>query len=132
MTYRDNLNLIFENKTAVIIKGNPRWINNQAANDFYNSIAELIKSRGYDVSFDAGLPHTAPPVANLWVGHSRGADRLRFAPAVTKTINLSEFEHPVAVAHATSQRGLSDGERSAPPVEHFQVTDEMRKVLSSI
>jgi hypothetical protein len=64
---------------AVIVKGNPRYIEgNPKAEAFYKELEQLVRDAGYEPSFDAGEPHTVPDEdAALWVGHSRGQDRLR-------------------------------------------------------
>ena len=67
-----------KNKTAVIIKGNPKFIdNNKDADSFYEEIKSFLEDLGFEVSFDKGEPYTSPDKADLWIGHSRGADRLR-------------------------------------------------------
>jgi hypothetical protein len=65
-------------KTVVIIKGNPDRV---IAGNLYANLEKFMRKRGYHVFFDEGLPFTIPDVsADVWIGHSRGADRLRFAP----------------------------------------------------
>ncbi len=77
------------NKSAVIIKGNPALVNNnERADIFYKELASFLEQLGFSVKFDFGEPHTTPPPADLWVGHSRGSDRLRFAPPETLTIGI--------------------------------------------
>lgn len=78
-------------KSAVIIRGNPKYLNRNkdVANKFYNKIQDILERRGFEVSFDPGHPFTQPKDADLWVGHSRGIDRLQFAPSKTTTIALS-------------------------------------------
>ncbi len=114
-------------KSAVIITGNPRYITgNPLANAFYDEIRRILTYAGYSVSFDPGEPYTEPPPADLWVGHSRGADRLRFAPQGTKTIALG------------SKRGLFHPDDNTlehfgvePNEHHYELTDEMRTALLS-
>src|SRR5277367_2136373 len=67
--------------SAVIIKGDPNDIDgNEQANTFYDDLKTFLQDLGFSVVFDAGIEFTTPKSANLWIGHSRGADRLRFAP----------------------------------------------------
>ena len=76
-------------KTAVIIKGNPLYIEgNEKATLFYHELALFLQSLGFETTFDAGEPYTQPQVADVWIGHSRGADRLRFAPVGKKVIGI--------------------------------------------
>lgn len=81
-----------KNRKAVVIKGNPKYINSdknkELANDFYNKIGNHLNDRGFDVVFDDGEPYTSPQEADLWVGHSRGVDRLRFADKGTILVGL--------------------------------------------
>jgi len=116
---------------AVIIKGNPKYIsNNPDADSFYGDVKQHLEQLGYRVSFDAGKPFTSPPSADLWVGHSRGADRLRFAPEGTRTVALSV---PGGVSHPEDNSQAIVGKPSVdhvPNKEHFTLTDEMRAALS--
>ena len=64
-------------KTAIIIKGNQKHI--KGKNSFYLEIKKFLEKLGYKVKFDKGLPYTSPPKADLWIGHSMGADRLEGA-----------------------------------------------------
>jgi len=67
-------------RSAIVIKGDPEDIEeNDNADAFYNDIRDFLQELNFSVSFDAGLEHTSPKTADLWIGHSRGADRLRFA-----------------------------------------------------
>ena len=66
--------------TAVIIRGNPKFITgNLAAEKFYAKLQKHMEQQGYAVTQDAGEPHTVPAAANVWLGHSRGVDRCRLA-----------------------------------------------------
>jgi hypothetical protein len=84
-------------KTAVVVKGNPRFVEDarvkKCADTFYEDIAAIMEARGYAVAFDRGEPYTTPPNATVWIGHSRGVDRLRFAPAGVKTVALTTMNN---------------------------------------
>jgi len=80
-------------KLAVIIKGNPKYIDKPEikpiADAFYLEIKKMLQVKGYHVQYDAGEDHTVPDTkAAVWLGHSRGAGRLRFAPAGLITIEI--------------------------------------------
>src|SRR3989338_8981017 len=78
-----------QSKSAVIIKGNLMLVtNNERADIFYKELASFLEQLGFSVKFDSGEPYTTPPPADLWIGHSRGSDRLRFAPPGTITIGI--------------------------------------------
>ena len=131
--------------SAVIIKGNPKWIKgNDLAAKFYNQIADHLRQKQYSVTFDKGEPHTQPPVADLWIGHSRGVDRLRFAPKGTKTIDLTPLEHPVsqmvmqrqdAIRKQYGVERVSDLPPEAqltPPPHHYFFTKEMKQRIDAV
>jgi len=112
--------------TAVIIKGNPEYIDdNQRADQFYQELRRLLEKEGYQVRVHDGEPHTTPDEADVWVGHSRGADRLRFAPDDTVTIAIGTRDgvsHPMDQAY---KRG------SEPNWAHFALTRGMRNEITS-
>ena len=119
-------------KTAIIITGNPKFIiGNERASAFYDELKEHLERNGYDVSFHAGEPHASPPKANLWVGHSRGADRLRFAPKGTHTVALGVFG---GVSHPMDNTAMEkfDSQRHGniiPNKFHYILTNEMKDAL---
>ena len=109
-------------KTAVIIKGNPKYIkNNNKADEFYKKLYDELVAIGYKTTFDLGKPHTSPKPADIWVGHSRGVDRLQFAPKGTKTIALCAPDYPGAINNPDDnpQKG------KAPTDAHYELTDKM-------
>ena len=111
------------NKTAVIITGNPKYINNNTAKRFYAELKSFIESNGYKVEFDPGKEHTEPKKADLWIGHSRGADRLRFAPKDTKVIAIGckgGINHP-------NDKAFEKGQ--IPDDNHFTLTNEMKSEI---
>lgn len=118
-----------ENKSlAIIIKGNPKYLRDRAvkpmAEQFYAEIAQILQDKGYQVEFDPGLPYTLPKVyAAVWVAHSRGIDRLRFAPKRIKTIALQTKEHDQHF-ETLDERGLS-------PL-HYELSDTDRKNLAAL
>lgn len=69
---------------AVVIKGNPKYTElpeiKPMADRFYNEISDRLKKKGYTTEFATSEPYTCPNLsAKVWVAHSRGFDRLRFA-----------------------------------------------------
>jgi ADP-ribose pyrophosphatase YjhB (NUDIX family)/DNA-directed RNA polymerase specialized sigma subunit len=81
-----------EKPTAIIIKGNPKFIDEPEikpmADKYYNEIKKYLDEKGYRTSFNNGEPYTQPEKADVWIGHSRGCDRLRFANRGTTLIGL--------------------------------------------
>jgi hypothetical protein len=111
-------------KTAIIIKGNPKYIdNNQKAENFYNDVKSFLEDLNYKVSFNSGKPYTTPPSADLWIGHSRGCDRLRFASKNTLTISLGTkggINHPKDTAFLKDKK---------PNEFHYILTEEMKSEI---
>lgn len=116
-------------QTAVIITGNPKFIaENTEAESFYDQIQRHLENHGFRVSRDPGNDFTEPPAADLWVGHSRGEGRLRFAPSGTRTVAIG-VDVPGAVNHPDD---VLDGHITGkpPPSAHYQLTDEMRNAMT--
>jgi hypothetical protein len=115
-----------DKQTAVIIRGNPKFIaDNPAAEDFYGNLQKHMEQQGYSVTQDAGEPKTVPPAANVWLGHSRGVDRFRFAPEGTRTIGLGA---PDGINHP-DDTAMKPGD--VPTAAHYKLTPEMLAALSA-
>lgn len=113
-------------RRAVLVTGNPAFIaNNPDADRFYGQIESLLSDAGYETTRDPGEPYTAPEPADLWVGHSRGTDRLRFAPTGVRTVRLGS-SHPDAINHPDDTAVSVDGR---PSVSHYTLTPEMVTAL---
>lgn len=117
-----------QRRKAIIIKGNPQYIEgNEDADKFYNELKTMLDNLGYAAEFDPGEPHTIPDEsAALWVGHSRGKDRLRFAPETVKTLYVDPYQD----WHRAEDGPLPEGE--VPPAEHYIVTDRLKKELQKV
>jgi hypothetical protein len=111
-------------KSAVIIKGNPKFVEgNPDADRFYAELKSFLEELGYQATLDSGEPHTQPKPADVWIAHSRGVDRLRFAPPETITIALGTkggINHP-------QDKSLKKGD--VPDKYHYILTDEMREAI---
>ena len=115
-------------RLAIIIKGNPKYLRNHKvkpmAIKFYAEIEKILEDKGYVVEFDAGLPYTLPKVfAAVWVAHSRGIDRLEYAPNGVKTIALETKDHDKEF-QTLDERGLS-------PL-HYQLSDKDKQALHAL
>jgi hypothetical protein len=111
-------------KTAVIIKGNPKFVEgNPDADKYYANFASFLESLGFSVTFDPGLEYTSPAKADLWVSHSRGKDRLKFASEGIMTIATGiegGINHP-------DDTSLKKGD--IPDKFHYILTDEMKEKI---
>ncbi len=116
--------------SAVIVKGNPKFISgNPKAEEFYSALQTALQNAGYSTGFDPGEAHTAPPAADLWVGHSRGAGRLRFAPKTTRTLALGS-NLPGAINHPDDDVTTKFHETGGRPSDaHYALTPEMIAAL---
>ena len=118
--------------TAVIIKGNPDYISDH--NDFYEEIKSFLEGLGYEVSFDEGAPETSPPKADLWIGHSRGGDRLEGAvPEYAKAVLAIGVPDPTnqpfpAINHPDDQPEVG----KEPGEFHFIFTKKMKDKIEEI
>ena len=116
--------------TTVIIKGNPKFVaGNPAADDFYQEIKAFLENIGYVVTLDPGEPYTSPPPADLWIGHSRGVDRLRFAPPETKTLAFGS-SLPGSVNHPLdSSKDIYGPTDTIPNAHHYAFTEAMKQAI---
>lgn len=120
------LESVSERPIAVVVMGNPRYTEDpklqHLATVLYCQIKMFLQAR-YEVKFDAGKPFTHPDFhAKLWVGHSRGIDRLQYAPKGVKTIALQMQDHDQVYA--------SDEERGRDPL-HYKLSEQDVKALMS-
>ena len=125
--------IAMKSKTAVIILGNPKYIKgNDDAINFYKGLKGYLEDLGYSVTFDKGEPHTEPPKADLWVGHSRGADRLRFAPEGVKVLGIGA-NTAKSLGYTVINHPNDSAVLGGPPNQyHFTLTGEMKDWLSEI
>jgi hypothetical protein len=112
---------------AVIVKGNPKYITDpkvkNKADAFYSRIKVIMEQKGYRVSYDAGEERTRPDVtADVWIAHSRGIDRLRFAPDGVRTY---------AIETKGSVEGKSNVEIGLDP-DHYMLSDTDIKALRAL
>jgi hypothetical protein len=128
---------------AVIIKGSPRYIeNNPKADKFYEELAKILSNSGYETSYDAGEPNTIPDeTAQLWIAHSRGQSRLQHAPESVKTLAVDQYEHRAKerreinrkLMEAAGAKSWAEWEdRPDPPDEHYQITDDLRRAIREL
>jgi len=133
---------IYGKPTAMIITGNPKYLamHQQEADKFYSDIAYFLMNMGYEVHYDPGEPYTTPPSADIWVGHSRGIGRLRFAPEGTKTIAFGGRTRTddiwQTINHPEDERKLLDhvavhgtSRGFYPGPEHYVFTKDMEQAL---
>ncbi len=118
---------------VVIITGNPKFVeNNSQAKNFYSEIEKFLLNNACEVMIDPGAPYTKPPIADLWIGHSRGADRLKFAPEGVKILAIgSSIEE--AINHPEDNTKEMYGESDVVPNRfHYIFTDEMKNAILRI
>jgi hypothetical protein len=90
------------------------------ATAFYSDLSSLLKGKGYDVAFDDGAPMTSPnEAADVWIGHSRGIDRLQYAPARIATIALETAGLDSMIWYADE----SSRDRRGRDPRHYQLSE---------
>jgi 2'-5' RNA ligase/ribosomal protein S18 acetylase RimI-like enzyme len=121
--------------TAVIITGDPSIVKGKhIAENFYSELAGFLESLGFEVSTDPGRPHTSPSPADLWVGHSRGADRLQFAPEETAVLGIgvptsddkTHFKVVNNPDDPLAKREFDHGRLAAWSDAHYELTEDMK------
>lgn len=122
---------------AVIIKGNPKYLNVPEATSYYAEIKEFLHQQGVtDVTFDPGDDYTCPDrTADLYIGHSRGVGRARCMSRgqeyrFLKFGDLDGYIHPV---DAKWQRDVwTPGTDQQPPKEHFMFIPEQKAAILTL
>lgn len=112
-------------ETATLIVGNPKYINDpkikRMAEAFYDEITMILEYRGYVVIRDPGEAFTRPSSSShLWVGHSRGIDRLKHAPKGVRTIALETRDG--------EKKFSTKDARGSDPL-HYQLSEKDRAAL---
>ena len=134
-------------KTCVIITGNPKYVKTAYARAFYTDLKEFVEGLGYTVSFDPGRPFTSPDeTATAWIGHSRGSDRLRFAPPGVKAVAIGcplakiqngkrvmlSYPFPVINHPQDNAQVFNKDTAEAPNRYHFALTEAMKAELAKV
>ena len=105
--------IVRENKQkplAIIIKGNPNRKQPKSPGNLYPKLKKYLQEKGFQVEFDEGKPHTTPNInAQLWIGHSRGAGRLKFAPKHIITISIGS-SLPNSINHPNDKTNIKPDE----------------------
>lgn len=118
---------------AVLITGNPKYINNERARTYYASIIQFLNANGVDVAVDPGAEMTCPPKADFYVAHSRGCDRVRCVEGTPSERNflmfgdLQGYIHPVDAEWQRNNK--PNGGYNPPPDEHFEFTSEQQNAI---
>lgn len=117
---------------AIIIKGNPKFINNDLARKYYEDIKSFLESFGFKVEFNAGNDYTRPRQnADLYIGHSRGAGRYEFMDEKNK-VKFLRFGDPDGIidpVDAKWQKENPPPTDAHPPKEHFTFSKEQRNAI---
>lgn len=119
---------------AIIIKGNPKYINNSLASSYYKEIEKFLKDNGVEeVQYDAGEALTIPDEnADLYIGHSRGTSRKQFmSPAKQKVFLMFGVPEgiidPVDLKWSTEVWVKDTNEQ--PPKEHFVFIEKQKEAI---
>ncbi|AEH03796.1 hypothetical protein AVT69_gp363 [Pseudomonas phage PhiPA3] len=119
---------------AVLITGNPLFINNDVARAYYAAIVDYLTQRGVEVIMDKGKPDTCPPQADFYIGHSRGADRVvcfESQPGLGIADNFLRFGVIGGYIHPKDEEWQSKSRTkfSDPPEEHFEFIQDQKDAI---
>lgn len=115
--------------TAVLIKGNPKYINNNLARLYYKDIVSFVESLGVKITTDPGASFTCPVAADFYIGHSRGCSRSRCTgdTIFLKFGDLDGINHPLDHKWIMEYKpGFTKGD---PPAAHFIFTEEQQQAI---
>lgn len=121
---------------GVIIKGNPKYLN-ESSDAYYREIEDYLRKSGVDkVEYDAGEDFTRPRQdADIYIGHSRGAGRFEFMRDQLKSRFL-KFGVPDGIIHPKDLKWQEEvwypGIDQNPPKEHFVFTNEQKSAIDSL
>lgn len=121
--------------SAVIITGNPKYINNAVAKQYYEDIAIYLRQLGVnEIILNDGAPMTCPPKdADLYIAHSRGCDRDRCISDPKKP--FVKLGDPAGVIHPEDLKWHQEvfkfqrGGDITPVPEHFLFFKEQREAV---
>lgn len=119
---------------AVIVKGNSKYITGKIARNFYKELYMMLLNEGFSVTFDPGEDYTCPRKADLYIMHSKGADRRRCISdkdmhkvIFTGSGMNGAINHPVDDAWMHNKpEEMSWDAYGLPPDEHYMITPDMQ------
>ena len=123
-----------KNLKAIIIKGNPKYINNNIARKYYKDIEHFLKTHGVSVvSYDEGNDYTIPDLdADLYIAHSRGCSRYNFMPKNKQKVFL-KFGVPDGIIDPVDLKWQKEvwtkDTNEQPPKEHFIFIKEQKDAI---
>lgn len=118
---------------AVLVTGNPKYINKPIAVNYYKEIVDFLNRCGVDTTIDPGDDYTCPPHADFYIGHSRGASRIRCFERTAQANDFLRFGdiggyiHPVD--EAWQKANPPNGNYNPPPDEHFEFTKAQQQAI---
>lgn len=119
---------------AIIVKGNPKYINNDIAEAYYEEIKKFLLDNGAtSVEFNSGKAYTIPDVhADLYVAHSRGCDRKEHMPKEKQNVFLcfgieEGIIDPIDLKWQKEIWTKDTDEQ--PPKEHFKFIPAQKKAI---
>lgn len=116
---------------AVLITGNPFFIKTDVAKRYYAEIIRYVESLGVEITTDPGAPCTCPPVADFYIGHSRGCDRLMCFDDEPGEVHFLCFGDEGGINHPVDTEWLR-APKGTPPDEHFSFTLEQKQAIHSL
>lgn len=118
---------------AILITGNPAYINNSVAKQYYSAIETFLIKNGVRVHRDPGADYTCPPKADFYVAHSRGCSREICMPSRGQVNDFLRFGDIGGYIHPVDEEwqrmNPPTGKYNPPPPEHFLFTAEQQQAI---
>jgi hypothetical protein len=129
----DEIKVILE-RSAVIVHGNSKYEHKAIKHNTYDEIEKALKQAGINkVYHDPGKEFTEPRKADVWVGFSKGGDRLRFGDKSVLKISINDTASEHSVVNPDDKLTCDIGKPNCNPAKsHFIITDEMKNKLISL
>jgi len=117
---------------AVLIKGNPKFINTDQARNYYQEIINFLQNLGFKVEVNAGSDYTRPRQdAALYIGHSRGAGRYEFMDEKNQ-LKFLRFGDPDGIIDPVDRKWQAENPpptNQHPPKEHFIFSKQQQDAI---
>jgi hypothetical protein len=128
---------MIKNLKAIIIKSNPKYINNSIAQKYYKEIEKFLKDNGVSiVEFNDGKEYTIPKLdADIYIGHSKGCDRYEHMPKDKQKVFLKfgvidGIIDPIDLKWQKEEWTIDTDKQ--PPKEHFILFKDQKEAILNL
>lgn len=121
---------------AILITGNPKFIQGPRAKNYYREIIAFLEHMGIGCDIDPGADYTCPPPADFYIGHSRGCERyMCVEDSELYKDRFLKFGALEGICHPVERKWLETyvpGNPGMPPPEHFEFIAEQRQAIEDL